>query len=366
MSDQVLRSSAEVPEVPERFDPATMQGEIIQAEHLARYRWASPIALGRRVLDAGCGTAYGSMLLAEAGASEVVGMDRAPEVLDSVRAEMPDTVVLEEGDVTSLPYEDGRFDLVVCFEVIEHLDDPSRALDEFRRVLSPEGILAVSSPNRDVYPPGNPHHVHEFTPPELEGELSRRFAFVKLDRQHTWITSGVLDDARYRIGDDGDLGPGLSIHKLEGDEPGAELYTVALAGQSELPETAPMFELAAPVELRKWDDLWHEQAKLLFDHEQAFADNATYQAQLQSEIHDLRVQLTRAEAELARMPALDVQLGELVRVNDGLLALNNELAQRQVAFEELADRYTVVIESTSWKLTRPLRRVVAFARKLTS
>ena len=183
MSDQLLNTSADTSEVPERFDPATMKGEIIEAEHLARYRWVSPLVAGRRVLDAGCGTAYGSVLLADAGAVEVIGVDLASEVLDSARPDMPVTVALEEGDVTTLPYEDGRFDFVVCFEVIEHLDDPGRALDEFRRVLSPDGVLAVSSPNREVYPPGNPHHVHEYTPTELEQALARRFAFVRLERQ---------------------------------------------------------------------------------------------------------------------------------------------------------------------------------------
>jgi 2-polyprenyl-3-methyl-5-hydroxy-6-metoxy-1,4-benzoquinol methylase len=381
MSDQLLNVPAGTSEVPERFDPATMRGEIIEAEHLARYRWASSLATGRRVLDAGCGTAYGSRLLAEAGASEVIGVDRASDVLDSARAKIPVAVVLEEGDVTALPYEDGRFDLIVCFEVIEHLDDPGRALDEFRRLLGPEGLLAVSSPNRDVYPPGNPHHVHEYIPTELEQELSSRFAFVRLERQDTWITSGVLDDDRFRIGDDGDFGTDVRIRKLETNELGAELYTIALAGQREPPRAAATFELATPVELRKWDALWHEQhqvleqqanrlseqAELLFDHEQAFADYATNQAQAHHEIEQLRGQLVSAEAELARLPALDAQAGELVELNDELLRLNSEMAERQQAFDELvaiSDRYTVVVESTSWKLTRPLRTAVALARKL--
>jgi 2-polyprenyl-3-methyl-5-hydroxy-6-metoxy-1,4-benzoquinol methylase len=369
MSEQLLKSREDAPEVPERFDPATMHGEIIEAEHLARYHWVSLLARGRRVLDAGCGTGYGSALLAEAGASEVIGMDRASAVLDSARPAMPGVVVLEEGDVTALSYESDRFDLVVCFEVIEHLDDPGRALDEFRRVLSPKGVLAVSSPNRDVYPPGNPHHVHEYTPAELEQELSKRFACVRLERQHTWITSGVLDDIRFSVGDDGDLGTAVSIRKLEADEPGAELYTVALASQQELPASTATLELAPPVELRKWDALWHEQSRvleeqagLLADHERLFADEAAVRGQLGREIAQLREQLLSAESELARVPALDAQLRELVQVND-------QLAQRALAFDELsaiADRYTVVVQSTSWKLTRPLRRVVSLLRRLTS
>lgn len=361
-------------DVPERFDPSTMHGEILEAEHLARYRWAASLASGCRVLDAGCGTAYGSALLAESGALEVVGVDSASDVLDDARRQMPPGVVLEQGDVTELGYEDGRFDLVVCFEVIEHVADPSRALDEFRRVLSPDGVLALSSPNRDVYPPGNPHHVHEYTPAELAEALESRFDHVRLERQHTWITSGILDDDRFALSGDEDIGKDLRIRKVAADEPGAELYTVALAGQRELPEMGGVVELATAVELRKWDALWREQAdvlerqaELLAAHDQAFVERGVLERQLRHEIGELRTRLAKSEMALARMPALEAQLKELLQVNDDALALNHDLQQRQLHYDELAaiaERYTVVVESTSWKLTRPLRRVLAAVRGL--
>jgi 2-polyprenyl-3-methyl-5-hydroxy-6-metoxy-1,4-benzoquinol methylase len=383
MSDQLLSGSAVASEVPERFDPATMHGEIIEAEHLARYRWAAPLAVGRRVLDAGCGVAYGTALLAAAGAVEVIGVDRESDVLDSARPQMPGNVRLETGNVSALHYEGGQFDLVVCFEVIEHLDDPGRALDELRRVLAPDGLLAVSSPNREVYPPGNPHHLHEYTPGELEQELAARFSFVRLSRQHTWITSGVLEDDQFSVGGDSDLGSGVSVRKLTADEPGAELYTIALAGRETPPQAAATFELATSVELRRWDALWQEQAQmlerqakvleeqadLLSAHEQVFAEHGADRAQSRHEIDQLRGQLARTEVKLARMPALDAQLRELLQVNDGLLQLNHELQLRQENLDglvEMSERYTVLVESTSWKVTRPLRRVAALARKFTN
>jgi ubiquinone/menaquinone biosynthesis C-methylase UbiE len=374
VSELTLKTSAKDLSVPERFDPATMRGEIIEAEHLARYRWAAAIAPGRRVLDAGCGTGYGSLLLAEAGALEVTGVDRAVDVLVSAREKMPATVVLEEGDVTALPYEDGRFDLIVCFEVIEHLENPSDALDEFRRLLSPSGVLALSSPNRAVYPPGNPHHVHEYTPDELEAELTSRFTFASLRRQHTWITSGVLDDEQFRRSDDASLGDDVAIRKLGADQPGAELYTLGLAGEQQLPDPSAALELSAAVELRRWDALWHEQSQLLTQqqelltaHEQVFVDHAVLVGQLQREIHLLRGQLARTESQLARMPELDAQLQDLLQTNDELLALNHQLQRRQQHLAELettAARYTVLVESSSWRLTSPLRRAGALLRRL--
>ncbi|MFI4992213.1 MAG: methyltransferase domain-containing protein [Solirubrobacterales bacterium] len=354
-------NAAQATDVPERFDPETMRGEIIQAEHLARYRWVSGLVAGQRVLDAGCGTAYGSALLAEAGAAEVIGVDCACEILEAARPEMPTIVTLEAGDVTSLQFEDGRFDLVVCFEVIEHLENPGRALDEFRRVLGPAGTLAISSPNRDVYPPGNPHHLHEYTPEELKAELLERFDSVRLERQHTWITSGVLDDTSFCAGGDSDLGESFRIRKLESEEPGSELYTVALAGLSELPTGVPTFELATAVELRRWDALWHEQQTMLEEQAKLLA---RHERDMQgSEISQLRVQLEGAERELARLPELETQVRDLVE-------LNEELMERLDVVDldllrATADRYTVLVQSSSWRMTRPLRQITAIIRNLT-
>jgi hypothetical protein len=217
--------------------------------------------------------------------------------------------------------------------------------------------------------------VHEYVAAELEQELAKRFAFVRLDRQHTWVTSGLLDDEKFEMDGDGMLETDVRVRKLASFEPGAELYTlVALAGHSQLPRLTATFELASPVELRRFDALWHEQtevlrrqAQLLSDQERAFADHTAYQSDLQDEIVQLRKELARAETELARMPALEAQLRELIEVNDALLQLKNDLAKRQLEFDELAataERYTVVVESTSWKLTRPLRRIAALGRKI--
>jgi SAM-dependent methyltransferase len=373
MSEQALSDRDVATDVPERFDPATMHGELLEAEHIARYRWVAPLAHGRRVLDAGCGTAYGSAILA-ADASEILGVDVAEDVLDAVRPRMAENVILSPGDVTALPYEDGAFELIVCFEVIEHLAEPARALDEFRRLLGDDGVLAISSPNRDVYPPGNPHHMHEYTPSELEDELSSRFAFTSLLRQNTWVTSGVLDDRQFERRGDAPLEADLHVRKLSADRPGEELYTIALAGQREIPGIAGALELTSAVELRKWDALWHEQAdllehqgQLLTAHEQVFSDHAIVTSHLHREMGQLRNQLAKTESELARVPELDAELRELLDVNDELLRLNHELQVRQthmLDLEETAGRYAVLVGSSSWRLTRPLRQTAALLRRL--
>ena len=223
--------------ISERFVPEQDQGRLIEVEHVSRYQWAAQAAKDRLVLDAGCGTAYGSRLLADGGAREVVGVDIARAVLETVAAAMPDSVRLQTGDLRQLDFEDDTFELVVCFEVIEHVEDPFAVLDELVRVLAPGGLLLVSSPNRDVYPPGNPHHLHEFVPAELEAELAARLPHVRLLRQRDYLVSALLSDATSGRGD-GAAVEDLALHKLVAERPGDEVYTIAMASDAELPADA--------------------------------------------------------------------------------------------------------------------------------
>ena len=140
------------------------------------------------MLDAGCGVGYGTAMLAAAGAIEAIGIDIAQEAVTAASVSHPALEFLA-CDVHSLPFDHGRFDLVVRFEVIEHVAGQDEVIVELARVLAPDGVLAMSSPNRGVYPEGNPHHVHEYTSDELATALAPHFSHVELRRQHDWLAS---------------------------------------------------------------------------------------------------------------------------------------------------------------------------------
>jgi len=129
----------------ERFDPDLMGGSLLEAEHLARYRWAGALAEGKRVLDAGCGTGYGSELLASQGAAEVVGVDVDADAIDTASRADSRRATFAVADLRDLPADLGEFDVVVCFEVLEHIREPEVALDRLAAVLRPGGILVTCS-----------------------------------------------------------------------------------------------------------------------------------------------------------------------------------------------------------------------------
>lgn len=226
---------------------------LIRAEHEGRYRWAAGAVHGKEVLDAGCGVGYGAEMLAEAGASRVVGLDIAAESVQDAIARAGPIGEFVLGDLEQLPFTSCSFDVLVCFEVIEHVHRRELALDELRRVLRPEGVLIVSSPNRDVYLPGNPHHVHEYTPSELHAALTKRFRHVALYRQHQWISSLITDDAGMQTKSSG-VEIAASVRKVAGVAPGEEVYTLAVAADGPLPVMPGTAILTDAFDLRWWHD----------------------------------------------------------------------------------------------------------------
>ena len=292
--------------ISERFVPEQDQGRLIEVEHVSRYRWAAQAAKDRRVLDAGCGTAYGSRLLAGGGAREVVGVDIARAVLETVAAAMPPSVRLQTGDLRRLDFEDDRFELVVCFEVIEHVEDPSIVLDELVRVLAPGGLLLVSSPNRNVYPPGNPHHLYEFAPAELEAELAARLTHVRPLRQRDYVVSAVLLDATSGHGD-GAAVEGVTLHKLAAERPGDEVYTIAMASDAELPQLPELAAMSGTLELREWLSVFETQTRAIADKD-AYIDELTARLEDRDRLAHL---LTDAEHRLASVPELNLRIVDL-------------------------------------------------------
>ncbi len=339
-------------ETPERFVPETMREMLVAAEHLARYRWAAGLTLGRRVLDAGCGVGYGSALLAEAGAEDVVGVDVAAAVVEAASKDERPGLSFTRADVGHLPFPDGSFDLITCFELIEHVEDAAAVLGELARVLAPGGVLAISSPNRDRYPPGNPHHVREFSTGELRALLAEAFPDVRVLVQHQWISSAVMEE-EHALGD----GPGeLRATTAAPRGAGSETYTVALAGRGPLPEPPPVAVFTDTVEFRRWIEHFDDQQKIL-------ADQATHLEnlrQLERDRADLRAQLIAAETELARLQdwiadTLHAHREKTERLEDTIAVQRGDLDWALPELARLESLTSAVWRSLSWRVTKPLR-----------
>ena len=148
-------------------------------EHLHRYAICLNLVKNKKVLDIASGEGYGSFLLAKE-ASQVIGVDLAQEAINHAKAAYPkENLQFLQGSILKIPGPDHFFDVVVSFETLEHVSDHEQTFAEIKRVLKPDGILIISTPEKSVYSDkvnySNPFHEKELYEWELRGLISRYF-----------------------------------------------------------------------------------------------------------------------------------------------------------------------------------------------
>lgn len=154
------------------------------SHHVARYKFAAKYCEDKLVLDVGCGAAYGTEVLSKEGQAKLVlGLDAN---LDHVPSRNTARLMLVQGDAMNLPFKEESFDVVTAFEVIEHLDDPQKALGQIKRVLKTGGVALISTPRRDLWQrtPANPYHKFEFSFAEFEDYIASKFSTFHMFGQY--------------------------------------------------------------------------------------------------------------------------------------------------------------------------------------
>lgn len=156
-------------------------------EHFHRYNIAeSYVKRGDVVLDIATGTGYGSHQLSLVTHGKVIGGDISTEAIESCKKKWPsrENLSFQVMDGSSIPFPDNYFDKVVSFETIEHTTKYDDMLKEFRRIVKPDGIIFISTPNILINSPGgvviNKYHTHEFTYEELEELLNKHYLSVTI------------------------------------------------------------------------------------------------------------------------------------------------------------------------------------------
>ena len=115
-------------------------------EHVARYLFASQICAGKRVLDVGCGVGYGAHLIARSGAERVVGFDVSPDTIEHAKSFYAHPNLSFDVQSADSFRFDEKFDVVTCFELIEHVDHQADVLSRIADALNPDGHLIISTP----------------------------------------------------------------------------------------------------------------------------------------------------------------------------------------------------------------------------
>jgi SAM-dependent methyltransferase len=163
--------------------------------NLVRHQVAHLYAIGRmrrarRVLDVGCGTGYGTAMVASR-VGEVVGIDMSEEAVAWTRSRnrLPNVEFMAM-PATELDFPAGSFDAAYSIQVVEHIEEIELLLSEVVRVLRPGGTFVVATPNRLTYSPNglhNPFHVREYDAGELRDLLVPHFREVEVTGLHAGL-----------------------------------------------------------------------------------------------------------------------------------------------------------------------------------
>ena len=230
-----------LPFTGERFTPECVRE--IWHEHWHRYVFARDLCQGKSVLDAACGEGYGSNLIAGV-AREVIGLDIAAAAIAHARQRYAGEarVRFEVGDAAALAFPDRRFDVVLSFETLEHLAAQQELVAGFARVLTDDGVLLISSPDKRTYSEiagfRNEFHVREMYREELLELLGAHFPHVRLYGQKLlfqsclWSMDGAGEGSTVATAAvDGSI--------VDGSPNQAPLYYVAACSRQPLPSTLP-------------------------------------------------------------------------------------------------------------------------------
>jgi SAM-dependent methyltransferase len=181
------------PSTHARHDLVGQEGSLDTALHLSRYAWARSRFChpGERVLDLGCGTGFGVSFLADV-ARHATGVDFSEDGLELAQklyASAKTTFLRADLTDPSLASHLGcaTFDLVTSMETIEHLDDYFTFIASAARLLAPDGVFVLGTPNRRMTYERYPNrrhmdrsHIQEFTLVALEHSLREAFEQVEM------------------------------------------------------------------------------------------------------------------------------------------------------------------------------------------
>jgi len=165
-------------------------------EHLHRYSIISEfLDKNMIIMDIACGEGYGTNILSKK-VKKAIGVDVSMEAISHAKNKYSSAnIEFIHSSAINIPIEDNCIDVIVSFETIEHIEDHEKLLSEFKRVLRKNGLLIISTPDKQFYSKGNPnpYHIKELSFAEFEMLLSNYFINKKYVFQKTFHGSIIFN-----------------------------------------------------------------------------------------------------------------------------------------------------------------------------
>jgi 2-polyprenyl-3-methyl-5-hydroxy-6-metoxy-1,4-benzoquinol methylase len=172
--------------------------------HLSSYQFGSKYAKGKRVLDYGCGSGYGALILSKE-AETVIAIDINKDAIEFAKSKYSRSNLVYK-DVSELT--DEKFDLITSFQVIEHVDNVENYMGMLRSLLKPSGYLLLSTPDRKnrlfkyIQKPWNIYHKREYSKETIRRQLIKYFdkvEILKITSKREFVMKEIMRTRKQRI-----------------------------------------------------------------------------------------------------------------------------------------------------------------------
>ncbi|WNR43876.1 methyltransferase domain-containing protein [Paenibacillus roseipurpureus] len=370
----------------ERFIPGLFD-MLTSDEHWQRYISVSAFVENKVVLDIASGEGYGSNYIAQT-ANKVFGVDISEEAIEHAQQKYNrENLCFSVGSVDKLGFEKDFFDTIVSFETIEHVgqDVQEKFLTEVKRVLKQDGVFIVSCPNKaiasdlafDLWGYSNEFHLKEYYLDEFKEFLSNYFENVQFLYQRSEIAI-ILNDF------DADS---LKILRMAEKDHSDVQNIIAVCSQNEI-DVSSMNSIVLDNRHRYLDNNKNVSGLIKSNTNLQGSLNSTLEVFMQTDqkLHDANLDLLQKEQQLSMAHSQLEQKDQLIEnIKDQLKQKDYQLSvtssklhqmERQLSdseahmkklekqFEQKDVEIQVILNSTSWKFTKPLRRLESIFRKL--
>ena len=353
---------------------------MLAAEHLARYWLLREACKGKRVLDVACGEGYGSSLLRTWGATEVVGIDLSQDAIENANICFASPgISYRTGDACNLHTvlaETENFDLIACFETMEHVPDVPGLLRGIRKHLAPGGSIAISCPNDAEMTGGNPNEFHlkiyafeefratttEILGPAVQWQLGTPvlgFGVCNLTDRWTQGTGAQLASML----DGGDSAEARFLPAQAGHEVSAHTASFYLGiWGTPLPRTMVVAPIAYRAYVAPWNN-WvaaREEINRLLDEKAMIALERATLLDQQLNVHDIerRQMLQEAQLRASELDACNQQSKALATERDRLQQEHTTLLDQQ------AKTYAIERDQIRQEAQEQKNELVAYKRHI--
>ena len=377
----------ELPWTGERYVPQ-IRGAVA-LEHLHRYAMATEFVKGKRVLDIASGEGYGSEMLAKVAAS-VVGVDIDEEsAAHAQRKYGKKNLAFQQGSCEQIPLSDDSVDVVVSFETIEHLADHEKMLSEIKRVLMPDGLLIVSTPDKHEYTEVPEHHnqfhVKELYKNEFENLLGAYFKNQKILGQRITYGSNILN-----VEEPSNFGEIYEFNRLLAEGKKTKrlfqpLYLIAFCSDAKLPSInstlceQPLYETEAyqgiSRQLAEKEEALKEQREVLLQTNQDLQKQENLLAERENLINRKNNLIREQEGLIGQQKEVILEKESQLQSKNQELAQKEALLKEQITLvlehekqifnlNEILEEQKNIYNSFSWKYSVPLRKLEGLSKKI--